>query len=320
MIESTRITQDNLIRIATRKSPLALWQAGYVRDELLHHHPHLQVNLVPMVTRGDIILDKSLTNIGGKGLFVKELEQSLLEHRADIAVHSMKDITMSFPDGLGLAVLCERDDPRDAFVSPRYASIDALPPSAVVGTSSLRRQCQLRERRPDLVIRDLRGNIGTRLAKLDDGELDAVILAVAGLKRLGVTHPIRMAIDPAEFLPAVGQGAVGIECRLNDTRILALLAPLHHWETALCVSAERAMNARLQGGCQVPIGSYAVLDGDEVWLRALVSSPDGATVIRGEGRAPLAQAEQLGLRLADDLLDRGAHAILASIYQDTSLQ
>lgn len=312
--------QDNLIKIATRKSPLALWQARYVRDELLHHHPHLQVNLVPMVTRGDIILDTPLANIGGKGLFIKELELALLEHRADIAVHSMKDVTVSFPDGLGLAVLCKRDDPRDAFVSLRYASIDALPPSAVVGTSSLRRQCQLRERRPDLVVRNLRGNIGTRLAKLDDGDLDAVILAVAGLKRLGITDPIRMAIDPADSLPAVGQGAVGIECRLDDTRILALLAPLHHRETALLVSAERAMNTRLQVGCQVPIGSYAVLDGDEVWLRALVGSPDGTTIIRSEGRAPLAQTEQLGLRLADDLLNRGARTILTSIYQDTSLQ
>ncbi|MCR3755580.1 MAG: hydroxymethylbilane synthase [Sodalis sp. Psp] len=312
--------QDNLIRIATRKSPLALWQASYVRDKLLHYHPCLQVNLVPMVTRGDILFDTPLANIGGKGLFIKELEMALLEHRADIAVHSMKDVTVSFPDGLGLAVLCERDDPRDAFISPRYASIDALPPSAVVGTSSLRRQCQLRERRPDLVVRDLRGNVDTRLAKLDDGDLDAVILAVAGLKRLGMTEPIRMAIDPADFLPAVGQGAVGIECRLDDSRILALLAPLHHQETALRVSAERAMNAHLQVGCKLPIGSYAVLDGDEVWLRALVGSLDGSIVIRSEGRAPLSQTEQLGLRLADDLLDQGARSILASIYQDTPLQ
>lgn len=316
MIKSVMTMQDNLLRIATRQSPLALWQAGYVRDALCHHHPHLQVELVPLVTRGDILLDTPLAKVGGKGLFIKELERALLEHRADIAVHSMKDVTVSFPDGLGLCVLCERDDPRDAFVSSHYANLDALPPGAIIGTSSLRRQCQLRERRPDLQVRDLRGNVGTRLAKLDRGDFDAIILAVAGLKRLGLEDRIRQAIDPADSLPAVGQGAVGIECRLDDARTLALLAPLHHRETALRVGAERAMNARLQGGCQVPIGSYAVLDGDQVWLRALVGSPDGTTVIRSEGRAPLAQAEQLGLRLADDLLDRGARAILAQVYQD----
>ncbi|AHF75433.1 Porphobilinogen deaminase [Sodalis praecaptivus] len=316
MIKSVMTMQDNLLRIATRQSPLALWQAGYVRDALLRHHPHLQVALVPLVTRGDILLDTPLAKVGGKGLFIKELERALLEHRADIAVHSMKDVTVSFPDGLGLCVLCERDDPRDAFVSSHYANLGALPPGAIIGTSSLRRQCQLRERRPDLQVRDLRGNVGTRLAKLDRGDFDAIILAVAGLKRLGLEDRIRQAIDPADSLPAVGQGAVGIECRLDDARTLALLAPLHHRETAVRVGAERAMNARLQGGCQVPIGSYAVLDGDQVWLRALVGSPDGTTVIRSEGRAPLAQAEQLGLRLADDLLDRGARAILAQVYQD----
>ncbi|BAE75641.1 Porphobilinogen deaminase [Sodalis glossinidius str. 'morsitans'] len=320
MIKSVMTMQDNLLRITTRQSPLALWQAGYVRDELLRHHPHLQVELVPLVTRGDITLDTPLAKVGGKGLFIKELELALLEHRADIAVHSMKDVTVSFPAGLGLCVLCERDDPRDAFVSPRYANLDVLPPGAIVGTSSLRRQCQLRERRPDVIVHDLRGNVGTRLAKLDRGNFDAVILAVAGLKRLGLEDRIRHAIDPADSLPAVGQGAVGIECRLDDARTLALLAPLHHRETSLRVGAERAMNARLQGGCQVPIGSYAVLDGEEIWLRALVGSPDGTTVIRSEGRAPLAQAEQLGLRLADDLLNRGARAILADVYQDNPPQ
>ncbi|AFP84811.1 hydroxymethylbilane synthase [secondary endosymbiont of Ctenarytaina eucalypti] len=306
--------QDNLIRIATRQSPLALCQAAYVRDALLRHHPHLQVPLVPLVTRGDTILDTPLATIGGKGLFMKELEWALMEQRADIAVHSMKDLTISFPDGLGVCVLCERGNPRDAFVSPRYPSLDALPSGAIIGTSSLRRQCQLRARRPDLQLRDLRGNIGTRLAKLDRGDFDAVILAVAGLERLGLGDRIRQAIDPADFLPAIGQGALGIECRLDNINTLALLAPLHHRDTALCVGAERAMNGRLQGGCQVPLGSYAVLDGDEVWLRALVGSPDGSIVIRTEGRVPIEQAEQLGLRLAEELLDRGARTILAQVY------
>ncbi|MGP4123867.1 MAG: hydroxymethylbilane synthase [Sodalis sp. (in: enterobacteria)] len=314
------IIQDNLLRIATRQSPLALWQAMYVRDALLHHHPSLQVELVPLVTRGDIIIDTPLAKVGGKGLFIKELERALLEYRADIAVHSMKDVTASFPDGLGLCVLCERADPHDAFVSPRYANLDALPLGAIIGTSSLRRQCQLRERRPDLQICNLRGNVSTRLAKLDQGDFDAVILAVSGLKRLGLKERIRQVIDPADSLPAVGQGAIGIECRLDDAHALTLIAPLHHRETALRVRAERAINTRLQGGCQVPIGSYAVLDGDEVWLRALVGAPDGTIVIRSEGRAPQSQAEQLSQRVADDLLDRGARAILAQVYKDNPPQ
>lgn len=307
--------QDNILRIATRQSPLALWQAGYVRDALLFHHPYLQVELVPLVTSGDIIVDTPLAKAGGKGLFTKELEWALLENRADIAVHSMKDITVSFPTGLGLCVLCERGDARDAFVSPGYASLDALPTGAIIGTSSLRRQCQLRERRSDLHVRNLHGNVGTRLSQLDRGDLDAVVLAVAGLKRLGLENRIRQVIDPEYLLPAVGQGAIGIECRLDDARTRALVAPLDHRETVLCIDAERAMHTRLHGGCMVPIGSYAVLVGDEVWLRALVGSPDGTTVIRSEGRAPLAQAHQLGLRLADDLLDRGARAILSQIDQ-----
>ncbi|UVK78129.1 MAG: hydroxymethylbilane synthase [Sodalis sp. Fse] len=307
----------NLLRIATRQSPLALWQAHYVRDQLLHHHPYLQVELVSMVTHGDMVFDTPLAKVRDKGLFVKELECALLDHRADIAVHSMKDITVSFPEKLGLAVLCERDDPRDAFVSARYSSLDALPAGAVVGTSSLRRQCQLRERLP-VVVSDLRGNVGTRLTKLDEGEYDAIILAVAGLKRLALDDRIRMAIDPSDLLPAVGQGAVGIECRLDDARTLAMLAPLHHQETALRISAERAVNACLKVGCQVPIGSYAEIEGDQLWLRALVGSSDGTIVIRSEGRAPLVQAEQLGRWLAEDLLARGARAILANVYQDNS--
>ncbi|MDF3006597.1 MAG: hemC, partial [Enterobacter kobei] len=258
---------DNVLRIATRQSPLALWQAHYVKQRLMACHPGLTVELVPLVTRGDVILDTPLAKVGGKGLFVKELEMALIEHRADLAVHSMKDVPVEFPKGLGLVTICEREDPRDAFVSNNYDSLDALPAGSIVGTSSLRRQCQLAERRPDLEIRSLRGNVGTRLGKLDKGDYDAIILAVAGLKRLALEDRIRMALPPELSLPAVGQGAVGIECRLDDTRTHALLAPLNHADTALRVKAERAMNMRLEGGCQVPIGSYAELVDGEIWLR-----------------------------------------------------
>ncbi|MFY3758037.1 hydroxymethylbilane synthase, partial [Escherichia coli] len=306
---------DKIIRIATRQSPLALWQAHYVQQRLMDSHPGLRVELVPMVTRGDIILDTPLAKVGGKGLFVKELELALLEGRADIAVHSMKDVPVEFPQGLGLVTICERDDPRDAFVSNRFESLDQLPQGSVVGTSSLRRQCQLRQRRPDLIVRDLRGNVGTRLSKLDNGEYDAIILAVAGLKRLGLEQRIRGAMSPEESLPAVGQGAVGIECRLDDEVTRTLLAPLNDEATALRVSAERAMNTRLEGGCQVPIGSYAELDGDTLWLRALVGAPDGSQMVRGERRGPAAQAQQMGVSLAEELLANGAREILQDVYQ-----
>ncbi|MFC3393503.1 hydroxymethylbilane synthase [Brenneria rubrifaciens] len=308
---------DNIIRIATRQSPLALWQAQYVQQRLMHFHPGLQVELVPMVTRGDIILDTPLAKVGGKGLFVKELELALLEDRADIAVHSMKDVPVEFPDGLGLVTICERDDPRDAFVSNHYASLDQLPPGSCVGTSSLRRQCQLRARRPDLIIRDLRGNVGTRLSKLDRGEYDAIILAVAGLKRLKLGGRIRSALSPEESLPAVGQGAIGIECRLNDDRTRQLLTPLNHAATAARVEAERAMNVRLEGGCQVPIGSYAELEGDTLWLRALVGVPDGSRTIVGERTGNIADAQQIGIALAEELLEKGAREILRAVYQET---
>ncbi len=306
---------DKILRIATRQSPLALWQAQYVQQRLMACHPGLRVELVPMVTRGDVILDTPLAKVGGKGLFVKELELALLEQRADIAVHSMKDVPVDFPDGLGLVTICERDSPLDAFVSNRYDSVDALPQGAVVGTSSLRRQCQLSARRPDLQIRSLRGNVGTRLAKLDAGEYDAIILAVAGLNRLGLQDRIRQAIPAEESLPAVGQGAVGIECRLDDQQTIDLLDALNHGDTALRVKAERAMNTRLEGGCQVPIGSYAVLEGDTLWLRGLVGSPDGTQMIRGERRGPHADAEKMGVSLAEELLDNGARTILAEVYQ-----
>ncbi|MDX7710005.1 hydroxymethylbilane synthase [Aeromonas caviae] len=303
------------LKIATRKSPLALWQANFVKDRLEALHPDLQVELVPMSTQGDKILDTPLAKVGGKGLFVKELETAMLEGRADIAVHSMKDVPVEFPDGLGLHTICEREDPRDAFVSNHFNQIDELPQGAVVGTSSLRRQCQLRAARPDLVIRDLRGNVNTRLAKLDAGEYDAIILAAAGLKRLEMAHRIAAFIEPEQSLPANGQGAVGIECRLDDHELHALLAPLEHPETRIRVLTERAMNRALQGGCQVPIGAYALVEGEEVWLRGLVGSPDGSHVIRDEIRGPLAEGEALGHTLAQRLLAAGADVILAEVYR-----
>lgn len=302
------------IRIATRQSPLALWQANYVKDALMAAHPGLQVELVTMVTRGDIILDTPLAKVGGKGLFVKELEVAMLEGRADLAVHSMKDVPVEFPSGLGLVTICEREDPRDALVSNTYSKIEDLPSGAIVGTCSLRRQCQLKAARPDLVIKELRGNVGTRLSKLDAGEYDAIILAAAGLKRLKLESRIRSFIEPEQSLPAVGQGAVGIECRVDDQRVRALLEPLNHIDTADRVRCERAMNLTLQGGCQVPIGSYALLEGEQIWLRALVGEPDGSQIVRGEIRGPRSQAEQLGITLAEQLLAQGARDILDRLY------
>ena len=302
------------IRIATRKSALALWQAEFVKARLEEAHPGLKVSLVPMVSRGDKLLDAPLAKIGGKGLFVKELETALLEQEADIAVHSMKDVPMDFPEGLGLFCICEREDPRDAFVSNRFDSLDALPPGSVVGTSSLRRQAQLLARRPDLKIQFLRGNVNTRLAKLDAGDYDAIILAAAGLIRLGFASRIRSSISVEDSLPAGGQGAVGIECRTADSEIHALLAPLHHRDTAVRVTAERALNKHLNGGCQVPIACYAVLEGETLWLRGLVGQPDGGQLLRAEARAAATDAEALGVRVADELLQKGAGDILKAVY------
>ncbi|KGD80140.1 porphobilinogen deaminase [Tatumella morbirosei] len=307
---------DKIIRIATRQSPLALWQAHYVQEQLMSAHPGVQVELVPMVTKGDVLLDTPLSKVGGKGLFVKELELAMLENRADLAVHSMKDVPVAFPEGLGLVTICQRADPLDAFVSGKYASLDELPEGAVVGTSSLRRQCQISARRPDLVIRSLRGNVGTRLSKLDAGEYDAIILAAAGLKRLGLESRIRSTLPAEVSLPAVGQGAVGIECRTDDTALITLLQALNHHDTESCVRAERAMNTRLEGGCQVPIGSYALLQGDDqLWLRGLVGTPDGSQMISAERRGHRDQAEQLGIALAEELLEKGAGDILREVYQ-----
>ncbi|MDR9750962.1 hydroxymethylbilane synthase [Pseudomonas sp. SZMC_28357] len=302
------------IRIATRKSALALWQAEYVKARLEAAHPGLRVTLVPMVSRGDKLLDSPLSKIGGKGLFVKELETALLENQADIAVHSMKDVPMDFPEGLGLFCICEREDPRDAFVSNTYASLEELPQGSIVGTSSLRRQAQLLTRRPDLQIRFLRGNVNTRLAKLDAGEYDAIILAAAGLIRLGFEDRITSAISVDDSLPAGGQGAVGIECRSVDSEIHALLAPLHHQDTATRVTAERALNKHLNGGCQVPIACYAVLEGEQIWLRGLVGDPSGGLLLSAEARAPRIAAETLGVQVAEDLLSQGAADILKAVY------
>lgn len=301
------------IRIATRKSPLALWQAEYVKSNLLKHHPHLIIELVTFTTQGDKILDVPLAKIGGKGLFVKELESAMLAGEADLAVHSMKDVPMECPEGLAITTICEREDPTDAFVSNRFATLDDLPHGAIVGTSSLRRQCQLRALRPDLVIRDLRGNVGTRLGRLDNNEYDAIILASAGLKRLGLEARLRQQLT--QLLPAVGQGAVGIETRINDAELHQLLAPLHHQETALCVQAERAMNRRLQGGCQVPIAGFATINNQILTLNALVGSIDGLQIIHQQAQTQdLLAVESLGEHVATGLLNQGAAAILAAVY------
>ena len=305
---------EKTLKIATRQSPLALWQANYVKDRLQQLYPDLTIELVPMVTKGDVILDSPLAKIGGKGLFVKELENALLNKEADIAVHSMKDVPMQFPEGLGLAVICKREDPRDAFVSNSYRTFAELPQGAVVGTSSLRRQCQLKALRPDLDIRSLRGNVGTRLSKLDNGDYDAIILASAGLIRLGLAERIASFIEVEQSLPAAGQGAVGIECRTDDVQVKQLLAPLADAETTCCVLAERAMNNRLQGGCQVPIGGYAVLQQGQLYLRALVGDVDGSQIIRAEGKSAVENADVLGVQIAEQLLAQGADKILQSIY------
>lgn len=304
------------VRIATRKSALALWQAEDVKAKLIACYPNLNVELVPMSTKGDKILDTPLAKVGGKGLFIKELEIAMQEGRADIAVHSMKDVPVEFPEGFGLHVICERENPFDAFVSNTYGEIASLPNGAIVGTSSLRRQCQLRALRPDLDIRDLRGNVNTRLKKLDDGQYDAIILAAAGLIRLGMEHRIKDTITSQVSLPAVGQGAVGIECRNDDAELIALLAPLNHRETEIRVLAERALNAKLQGGCQVPIGSFAELREDKIFLRGLVGSPDGSRIIKAQCTAPLNDPVALGETVAGDLISQGADVLLEALHAE----
>ncbi len=301
------------IRIATRKSALALWQAEYVKQQLEHYHRGISVELVKMVSKGDQLLDSPLAKIGGKGLFVKELENALLEDRADIAVHSMKDVPMELPCGLRLGAICQREDPRDAFVSNRFSTLDELPAGAVVGTSSLRRQCQILAVRPDLKIQFLRGNVNTRLGKLDDGQYDAIILAAAGLIRLEMRGRIRSYLDTQTCLPAAGQGAVGIELRTDDPETLQLIAPLHHEQTAIRVGAERAMNKRLNGGCQVPIAGFAEFQDGQLCLRGLVGSPDGKTIYRSETQCFTTEFESAGIRVAEALLKQGAAKILAEL-------
>lgn len=302
------------LKIATRQSPLALWQAEYIRARLQELHPDLTVELVKFVTQGDKILDTPLAKIGGKGLFVKELEAALLDGRADLAVHSMKDVPMALPEGLTLAVICEREDPLDAFVSNQFEKFADLPQGAKVGTSSLRRKSQILKQRPDLQIIDLRGNVGTRLGKLDDGQYDAIILASAGLKRLGLSERIRHCLTPDISLPAVGQGALGLECRAADSEVLALIQPLLHEETDVCVRAERAFNAYLEGGCQVPIAGYATLQNGQIHIEGRVGSADGQTLLRAELTDEASNAQQLGENLARNLLDQGAGELLKALY------
>ena len=304
------------LRIATRKSPLALWQAEHVKTRLMEAHEGLDVELVTFTTKGDKILDTPLAKIGGKGLFVKELETALLNGEADIAAHSIKDIPMEFPEGLFLATILEREEPCDAFVSNKIDSIQKLPIGATVGTCSLRRKSQLLHKRPDIKIKDLRGNVNSRLKKLDNGDYDAIILACAGLVRLEMTDRIKQRISSSWILPAVGQGAVGLEAREGDDEVLELISVLNHTDTSDRIKAERALNKRLQGGCQVPIASYAMLDGDTLHLQALVGEPDGSLIIEGDISGHRNDGEQLGEELADDLLSRGAKEILEKLYNE----
>ncbi|WP_295686031.1 hydroxymethylbilane synthase [uncultured Nevskia sp.] len=301
------------IRIATRESPLALWQAEHVKALIERTHPGTVVTLVPMTTIGDQLLDRSLATVGGKGLFVKELETAMFENRADIAVHSMKDVPAQLPEGLVLTAFLAGEDPRDAFVSNRYASLDELPQGAVVGTASLRRQAQLRQLRPDLMIKELRGNVGTRLRKLDEGQYDAILLAAAGLIRLKLHARIRESFDMSRFVPACAQGVVGIECRDNDAATRALLAPLHDPQSAIRLAAERGLNARLGGACTVPVAGHAVITGDRLRLTGLVAAPDASACVRDEIEGPTSEAAALGVQLAERLLANGARDILAKL-------
>lgn len=295
-----------VLKVATRKSRLAICQARCVCDELKRYHPDIHIELVPIVTTGDKFLDISSNNKKiQRGVFIKELEYALIEHRADIAVHSMKDITTPLPHELIVPVVCKRNDPRDVFVSLKYSDISMLPIGAIVGTSSLRRQCQIREKRPDLLINSLRGNIDTRLQALCSNRYDAIILAAAGLHRLRLHKYIRAYIDPSDMLPAMGQGAIAIECRVTDIKTLSLLSPLFHKETTLRIQAERTIINYLESYCcRFPIASYAEIQKHQIWLRALVGTPDGSKIVRTEGRAPLSQVEKLGIILAENLLSR----------------
>lgn len=308
---------QNTLKIATRKSPLALWQAEFVKQALLNLYPELTVELVPMVTKGDKILDVPLAKIGGKGLFIKELEHALLTNKADIAVHSTKDLPMLLPQGLSVPIFMKREDPSDAFVSNKYSRIDELPQNAVIGTSSLRRGTQIKAYRPDVQIKDLRGNVGTRLGKLDNDEYDVIILASSGLMRLGLDSRIAHRIPTEVCLPAVGQGALAIEVRSDDEQVLNLLSPLNCPKTHSCISAERAFNKKLEGGCQVPIAGHAVINDNQIHLQGLVANQDGSTLLTASEVADVASnPETLGIKVADELLNQGAKQILDSFYNE----
>ena len=301
------------LRIATRKSPLALWQAEEVARRLQSFHPDLEIELVPMTTKGDQILNSPLSKVGGKGLFVKELEVAMLEGRADIAVHSMKDVPMEFPEGLQLSAVLERDDPRDAFISDKHASLDELPDGAILGTSSLRRQMIVRNAYPNIEIKLLRGNINTRIAKLEAGEYDAIILAAAGLQRMGFDDRITSIIQPETMLPAVAQGALGIEGRCNDDEVDQLLAPLRDTETTIRLTTERAMNNRLNGGCQIPVAGYSEINGDQITLKGCIGFPDGSKIYRSEKTASINEADALGVAVAEEMMALGGDKVLESL-------
>ncbi len=317
IIKTSNNVAGHTLRIATRQSRLALWQAEHVAILLRNKHPGLNVELVPMTTQGDRILDRPLANIGGKGLFIKELELAMAEHRADIAVHSMKDVPSEMPPGFMLAAMLPRADPRDAFVSSRHPSFDSLPQGARVGTSSLRRQCQLKHTRPDLELITLRGNVDTRLRKLDEAEYDAIILAAAGLIRLGLQRRITEYFSPEQSVPAVGQGIIGIECRSDDARNIAYVRALNDTQAWQCCVAERSFAQRLEGSCQSPIAGFATLDGDQLQLHGVIGAPDGSELYRGSHFGKVDDAEAIGVRLAEELLKDGAGPLLERLRRES---
>ena len=302
--------------IASRESMLAMWQAEYIKGRLKALYPDCEVEILGMTTRGDQILDRTLSKIGGKGLFIKELEQALQDGRADLAVHSIKDVPMELPEGFALAAIGERASPFDAFVSNQYARLEEMPEGAIVGTSSLRREAQLRAKFPHLTIKPLRGNVQTRLSKLDNGDYDAVILAAAGLQRLGLEGRIREILSPADSLPAAGQGALGIEIAARRTDLADILRPLNHEETAACVTAERALARALGGSCQVPLAAYCVMEDGLLTLNGLVGHPDGSVIIEASAQAPAAYADALGRAVAKRLADDGAEELIAAVLAE----
>ena len=302
--------------IASRESMLAMWQAEHIKGRLKALYPDFEVEILGMTTRGDQILDRTLSKIGGKGLFIKELEQALQDGRADLAVHSIKDVPMELPEGFALAAIGERASPFDAFVSNQYARLEDMPEGAIVGTSSLRREAQLRAKFPHLTIQPLRGNVQTRLSKLDNGDYDAVILAAAGLQRLGLDGRIREILSPADSLPAAGQGALGIEIAARRTDLADILRPLNHEETAACVTAERALARALGGSCQVPLAAYCVMEDGLLTLNGLVGHPDGSVIIEASAQAPAAYADALGRAVAKRLADDGAEELIAAVLAE----